>query len=887
MFRWLSMCMLATTWSAAAQSAFPAHPAPLTNRTAHAAQGPEPAGPGARTSGSSTPMLEPLLAPPPVVVEQEAAYIIAPGEQYDGECAAGPGEYFVVWTDLRAGAWSGAFADLYGQRVLPDGSTLAPGSIALLKLPGREVRGIPTVGWSGSLYLVVWHEFGGTGRLLYGMRVTPAGEVLDPGGFLIGAGPPSGEFAWPAVASSGTEFLVVQARSGNIEGFRVGLDGTVLDPAPLTISSGASGLGFPKLAYGDGTYLVAWAQAPPQMIRAARVTPAGEVLDPGGFSVSGTGTDVDAFVTFDGTNFYVIWSRDSGAWDVWGAHVSPAGAVIDPQLVLDGSPWNILFAGPLAFNGTHHLVALDTSEPIYSNNDLYALRIDLAGTAAGGPFAVETTPAESTVAFGAAAVDDQFFLSWERAWVRGIFYTYDTEGARIAGDGTVLDPPPGLPLSTCAAWQLESAVSFDGANFLCVFEDWREGKPAYQSELWAVRVSPAGAPLDSTAIHVASGLLGHAEQAPESTFGGGQHAVVYEQNVGAVNEVRMSRVLPDGTPLDPEGILIFANEPTGDTFRPKIAWNGTHYCVVWLDQLLYPGQQPLQFALVNVDGTIDLGPVNIPASSGTGVYNFELTSDGNNFLLAWIDFDTVNATRISPAGAVLGTSVLYTSGSWIAEIPSVAFNGESYLVAWRQWAEDGIHLYARRVSQSGTPLGSVFSAIDPQYEFITLLEVLSLDADFLVIATRRPETSPEAPVELVAARFDAAGLPVGAPVVLDTPPMEMYAGSATTISPAGTLLVLHSLWARDPYNAPRAHAQVFALGDVAGDLNCDGVLNVFDIDPFVLALTDPAAYAAAYPECDIALADMNDDGVVNAFDIDPFVAALAQGGGADGRTGDR
>ncbi len=60
----------------------------------------------------------------------------------------------------------------------------------------------------------------------------------------------------------------------------------------------------------------------------------------------------------------------------------------------------------------------------------------------------------------------------------------------------------------------------------------------------------------------------------------------------------------------------------------------------------------------------------------------------------------------------------------------------------------------------------------------------------------------------------------------------------------------------------------------AGDLNCDGLVNVFDIDPFVLALTDARGYAAAYPGCDVRTADLNYDGAVNAFDIDPFVAVL-------------
>jgi hypothetical protein len=59
-----------------------------------------------------------------------------------------------------------------------------------------------------------------------------------------------------------------------------------------------------------------------------------------------------------------------------------------------------------------------------------------------------------------------------------------------------------------------------------------------------------------------------------------------------------------------------------------------------------------------------------------------------------------------------------------------------------------------------------------------------------------------------------------------------------------------------------------------GDLNCDGALNAFDIDPFVLALTDPAGYAAAYPRCHRLNGDCNADGTVDAFDIDPFVALL-------------
>jgi probable HAF family extracellular repeat protein len=63
----------------------------------------------------------------------------------------------------------------------------------------------------------------------------------------------------------------------------------------------------------------------------------------------------------------------------------------------------------------------------------------------------------------------------------------------------------------------------------------------------------------------------------------------------------------------------------------------------------------------------------------------------------------------------------------------------------------------------------------------------------------------------------------------------------------------------------------------AGDLNCDGVVNNFDIDPFVLALTNPAGYQAAFPACNINNADVNNDGAINNFDIDPFVICLTNG----------
>ena len=62
--------------------------------------------------------------------------------------------------------------------------------------------------------------------------------------------------------------------------------------------------------------------------------------------------------------------------------------------------------------------------------------------------------------------------------------------------------------------------------------------------------------------------------------------------------------------------------------------------------------------------------------------------------------------------------------------------------------------------------------------------------------------------------------------------------------------------------------------NIAGDVNCDGVINALDIEPFLVALFDPAGFPAQFPDCDIDNADINGDGTIDALDIEPFLGLL-------------
>lgn len=63
-----------------------------------------------------------------------------------------------------------------------------------------------------------------------------------------------------------------------------------------------------------------------------------------------------------------------------------------------------------------------------------------------------------------------------------------------------------------------------------------------------------------------------------------------------------------------------------------------------------------------------------------------------------------------------------------------------------------------------------------------------------------------------------------------------------------------------------------------GDTNCDGVVDWRDIDPFVLALSDPGEYERRYSNCIRLNGDCNGDGLVDFNDITPLVELLGRAG---------
>ena len=316
----------------------------------------------------------------------------------------------------------------------------------------------------------------------------------------------------PAIASDGTNFLIVSAQTNTITPFASTLVGALVDgdgnpvtTVPIATLANDAEFSHPGVIFDGTNYLVVFQTS--GEIRGRHIqsngTPIGSST---GFLLSSGSSNFQPVLAFDGARALAAWAKyDETDYDIYGAFIDELGP--------DGSEFSIVNeAGgqdepTIAFDGLNYLILYRNyaTLPEAENGDIYGRRVNINGAnLAPSPMPVCTAP------HGQGAPQLAFDgLNYFAVWVDLRNGKFDLYGSGIDKDGVILDGPTdtgGVAINTATGITKGfPSLTFDGTNYLVT---WASGDPVstLNSGIFGNRVSTSGVLLDATATALGQAL---------------------------------------------------------------------------------------------------------------------------------------------------------------------------------------------------------------------------------------------------------------------------------------------------------------------------------------------------------------------------------------------
>ena len=520
----------------------------------------------------------------------------------------------LVWQD-GDGGYNGVQSALLGA----DG--LAGAVSALGTTYGR-----PSAAFDGSHHLVAWAR----SSVVHLALLSPAGVVVAPVDRTLG----TGAFGPPFLASGGAGFQGVVQGGGTpgVLAFRVSAEGTTATP-PSPISYLPNAQTDPRAA-SDGTdFLVTWSDR--RNVLAARVSAAGVLRDAPPLTLANSALGGRA--AHDGTSWLVTWTRtDTGG--VGAARVPSSGAATTlaaagtfiPADTLGPGRGYAMIGGVEVSIGAQHSARLQRL-PVPSLTPAAAVVVDGRGATLTGPPAVGFDGTNHLAAWQAGGVEPP--------------YCATVDAIRVTPDGDRLDPGP-LHLSPCYPTDglIVPSVAFDGSRYLVVWH----ARGASGADVFGARVSRGGELLDASPL-VLSSAAGE-QRNPSVVFDGVRFAVVWEDGRAGNRDLYGTRVLPDGSVLDPSGAPVAATP--SDESSPQLAVNAAGRVLlayVHADPSL--GVERVEATFAAFEGAADAGVTDAGTLADAGVTDAGVADAGALADAAVVDigFDAGPADAGAPA----------------------------------------------------------------------------------------------------------------------------------------------------------------------------------------------------------------------------------------------
>lgn len=546
--------------------------------------------------------------------------------------------------------------------------------------------------------------------------------------------------------------------------------------------------GGPAVASDGEVYLIVW----PDLRRertifggfnlfGQRVKRDGTLLDSASFIVAEPLSEDPTFiqndapaVEFDGRRFLVLWEGDGddGIPGLFLTRVERDGDSLDPE----GVPLPGFFGGfgrtpDIACDGAGTCLAVRIN--FLPQDDLLPEETSTVGgvllrdgeVAGTEPIRIAGLPAVPDLNSAVAWSGREFLVIWEdlRSGSRHIY------GARVSRDGTVMDPG-GFPITTMPGGQGAPDVAWTGSHFLVVWEE--RSVVTFASDLFGARVTSDGTVLDPSGIPLSTAVGDQVK--PRVSAGAGTTLVVWTDFRTGRQRIRGTRV-EGADVLDPSGFAVSHSLFMQDS--PAVAFGGGHFLVSFAalrEGASFPWT--VLAARVDTDGdTLDAPALRV--LRGAPAQRIPTAAfGGGKYLVAWEDERDdagthIRAARVRPDGSVIESNGIRLPSAPGSTLPEVAFDGRNFLVAWMERGPTTTAVRAARVSPSG-------KVLDPSGIFIatvrtvpdTFVDVASGGGLSLIVWSGVPSTSQSHLSELRGARLtrdgavlDPGGFPISVP----------------------------------------------------------------------------------------------------------------------------
>jgi fibulin 1/2 len=255
--------------------------------------------------------------------------------------------------------------------------------------------------------------------------------------------------------------------------------GIPLDPAGVLVSQFGSNAS-PTVASNGSDFLITWTDYHAGGVRVATVSSAG-VVNP---TVS-LGAVTNAVASASDGNGYLVVMSDVGS--VTAAYITATGDLdVYPFEIANGA---VTAPPAVAWAGGSFVVAWGT-DTTPTGRDIFATRVSATGEILEPPFAVSTADNDQQRP-AIAASGSELLIVWDDK--RDALLT-DVYGARVGGDGTVLDPG-GIPIFTSPDTEADCSVASSGSEYLVACQANHD-----TTDIVGARVTTTGVVSDELAI---------------------------------------------------------------------------------------------------------------------------------------------------------------------------------------------------------------------------------------------------------------------------------------------------------------------------------------------------------------------------------------------------